>query len=91
MGDGETLRRLRPWFAELGRDEELAHVHAALSVVCPLDVLEETRGTFNYVSVDVTSVGVDKTSVYFVPQIPLAHLAVRAPARLPAFDDDGTR
>jgi hypothetical protein len=91
MDDGETLRRLTPWFAALGREHELVHVRAALSVVCPLEVLDETRGMFNYVSVDVTEAGVDKTSVYFVPQIPLAHLARHAPDRLPALDDDTAR
>jgi len=86
MGDGETLARLAPWFASLDRAHELAHVSAALDAVCPSDVLAETRGAFNYVSVDVTTAGVDKTSVYFVPQIPLAHLARTAPDRLPPFD-----
>lgn len=83
-GDGETLRRLAPWFNSLGRAHELAHVESALAAAFPLDVLDETRGAFNYVSVDVTAAGVDKTSVYFVPQIPLAHLARTAPDRLPS-------
>jgi hypothetical protein len=80
--DGEALARLRRWFAHLGRNDELDLVERGLSAVCPLDVLDETRGFFNYLSVDVGPGGVSKTSVYFAPLIPLAQLAKKNPKRL---------
>jgi hypothetical protein len=81
--DGEALARLRRWYERLDRPDELALVERGLAAVAPLDVLNDTRGFFNYLSVDVGPGGVSKTSVYYAPLIPLQHLARTAPERLP--------
>lgn len=81
--DGETLARLRRWYAEIGHESELELVEQGLAAVAPLDVLAHTRGFFNYLSVDVGESGVSKTSVYFAPLIPLTHLALVDVERLP--------
>jgi hypothetical protein len=81
-GDGEALARVRAWYAHLDKADELALVERGLAAVAPLDVLDATRGFFNYLSVDVSERGLDKTSVYYAPLVPLAHLAQQAPERL---------
>lgn len=69
--DAEALRRLREWYRHLAREEELALVERGLAAVAPLEVLEGTKGFFNYLSVDVGAAGVTKTSVYYAPLISL--------------------
>lgn len=69
--DGEALRRLRTWYGALDKNDELALVERGLATVAPLEVLEGTRGFFNYLSVDVGPAGVTKTSVYYAPLIAL--------------------
>lgn len=70
-GDAEALRRLRAWYGALGKEEELALVERGLATVAPLEVLEGTRGFFNYFSVDVGPAGLTKTSVYYAPLVAL--------------------
>ena len=80
--DGEALRRLRRWYQAIDKCDELAAAEAGLAAVAPLELLERTRGYFNYISVDVGAAGVTKTSLYFVPQIPLGRLAHQDPDAL---------
>ncbi|MFZ9887675.1 MAG: tryptophan dimethylallyltransferase family protein [Myxococcota bacterium] len=81
-GDDEALARLRRWYAHLAKVDELALVEQGLAAVAPLDVLAETRGFFNYFSVDVSREGLSKTSVYYAPLVPLRHMARTQPERL---------
>lgn len=80
--DGEALRRLRRWYRAIDREAELAAAEAGLAAVAPLALLDQTRGFFNYISVDVGAAGVTKTSLYFVPQIVLGQLARQDPDAL---------
>lgn len=78
-GDEEALQRLQRWYQWLGREHDFAVVMQGLEAVAPLTALANTRGFFNYFSVDLGPAGVSKTSVYFAPQILLASLAQQAP------------
>ncbi|MBN2360530.1 MAG: hypothetical protein JXR83_13830, partial [Deltaproteobacteria bacterium] len=89
--DGEALGRLRNWYRAIDRQDELAAAEVGLAATTPLDLLDRTRGFFNYLSVDVGATGVSKTSIYFVPQIPLGRLAREDPERLDRLLDAGPR
>lgn len=78
-GDQEALQRLQRWYQWLGQEQDFYVVMRGLEAVAPLSALANTRGFFNYFSVDLGPAGVCKTSVYFAPQILLASLAQQAP------------